>query len=329
MSMEINNNSAVSKSGVGADLNSTEKFEFEQIQVGSIFLKDNGDGKISLNDFSHTTGKLAEFLNQYVDEAAEWTKDTYTAIVSYLNKNKDDIKADSINETILAFQAKAKDKSQIVSTETDGDWTISKFKDGTSMRENKDANKVRYYDELGRWIAGTNTKGAHYINTYVDGAENLAYAYVSEELGDNNVYYYNNNDKLVFSEDGKERTTYIDGPDGKLMQIEVRNLKTNKLTMIGYADENEQLAKTKEYKKDPVSNKEYVEETDYKTNKVRKIFDAVVQADTFEVKDPTTGVTTYKKVIDHKNNTVSVTENGFTTTTNVNTGEVTVSKAEC
>ena len=328
MSMEVNNNSSVSKSGVGNDLNGNEKFEFKQVQVGSIFLKDNGDGKISIDDFSHTTGRLTEFLKQYVDNAADWSKDTYNAIVGYLNKNKDDIKADSINETISSFQAKAKDKAQIAGTEQDGDWTVTNFKDGTFMRENKNENKVRYYDEQGRWVAGTNTKGAHYKNTYVDGGENLAYAYISEEIGNSNIFYYSKDDDLLFSEDGKERATYIKGPDGKLKQVEVRDIKTNKLTMIGYADENEEISKTKEFKKDPVSNKEYVEETDYKTNKTMKIFDAVVQADIFEVKDPETGKITYKKVVDHKKNTVSVTENGITTTTDMNTGEVTIVKAD-
>lgn len=318
MSLNINGDS-VSKSGVVSDLGSEEKFEFKQVQIGSIFVKDDGDGKISLSDFNRTTGKLTEFVMQYTDGAAEWTKDTYNAVVNYLNKNKDEIKNDSIKQEIASFQTKSNDKSQIVSTESYGDWMITKFKDGTSMRENKAENKVRYYDEQGRWIAGITNAGVQYLNTYLEDNKS-AYTYISEEIGNNNIYYYGKNDKLIMTDDGKEKIIYIDGPNGKLQQVEQRDSKTGKLVLIGFADENEKIVKTHEFKKDPVSNKSYIEEIDYKTNKTRKIYDAVVQAGVIEVKDPETGMITYKKVVDYKNNTVTVIKNGVTTVTDLKTG---------
>lgn len=319
MSLNINGNS-VSKSGVVSDLGSEEKFEFKQVQIGSIFVKDDGDGKISLSDFNRTTSKLAEFVIQYTDGAAEWTKDTYNAVVNYLNKNKEEIKKDSIRQEITSFQTKADDKSQVVSTETEGDWMITKFKDGTSMRENKAENKVRYYDKQGRWIAGVTNAGIQYLNTYLND-DKSAYTYISEEIGNNNVYYYGKNDKLIMTDDGREKIIYIDGPNGKLYQVEQRDSKTGQLVLIGFADENEKIAKTHEFKKDPVSNKSYIEETDYKTNNTRKIFDSVVQADVIEVKDSKTGKVTYKKIVDHQNNTVTVVENGKKTVTDLKTGE--------
>ena len=322
MSMEINNNNIVGKAAPAQESASSEKFEVKEVRVGSIFIKDDGDGKISLNDFSRTTDKLTEFIKQYTNGTAEWTKESYNAVVNYLNKNKDEIKNDSIKETIDSFKAKANDKSQIVSSQVDGDWTVTTFKDGTSMRENKSENKVRYYDAQGRWVAGTTKQGTDYINTYVEEDSDCSYAYVSEETGTNTIYYYSKNDKLLFTDDGKEKIIYIDGPDGKLQQVEQRDSKTGKLLLIGFADENEKVVKTKEFKKDPVSNKPYIEETDYNTNKSMKIYDAVVLSDIFEVKDPETGEVTYRKVIDHKNNTMTVTENGVTTTTNLLTGEV-------
>ena len=325
MSLEVNNN-GVFKTGTIPDSESSEKFKFKQVQVGSIFLKDDGDGKISLSDFNRTTGKLADFIMQYADGAADWTKDTYSAIVGYLNKNKDEIKNDSINEVISSFQAKAADESQIVSTETDGDWTVTRFKDSTFMKENKSENKIRFYDEQGRWIAGIMNTGTQYLNTYLENSDESLYAYVSEEIGNNNLYYYGKNDKLIMIDDGKNKFIYIDGPEGKLQQVEKRDSKTGRLILIGYADENEKIIKIKEFKKDPVSNKPYIEETDCITNRTMKIFDAVVQAEIFEIKDTNTGEVTYRKVVDHNNNTITITENGITTITDLKTGEVKVTQ---
>ena len=108
-------------------------------------------------------------------------------------------------------------------------------------------------------------EGVNYLNTYVDQDDNSQYAYISEEIGNDNVYYYSKNDKLILTDDGKEKVIYIEGPDGKLKQVELRDSKTGKLQLIGYADENERIVKTKEFKKDPVTNKSYIEETDCET----------------------------------------------------------------
>ena len=327
MSLNINNNGGVSNSGGVPETGSSEKFEFKQVQVGSIFLKDDGDGKISLKDFNKMPGQLENFLSEYVNSAADWTKDTYDAVVGYLNKHKDQIKEDSIEEAIASFQAKVKDKSQVAEVKTDGDWEVTEFKDGTFMKENKAENKVRYYDAQGRWIAGVTNQGVKYLNTYVDGNENLSYEYVSEELGNNNIYYYSKDNKLLMADNDKERVMYIDGPDGKLQQVEQRDIKTGKLQLIGYADENEKIVKIREFKKDPVTNKSYIEETDVNKNTSMNIYDTVVKVETMEVRDPNTNEVTYKKVIDHENHTITETENGVTKITDTITGEVTVANA--
>ena len=327
MSINIDNNTNVSKSGIMPEIEKSERFEFKQVQVGSIFLKDNGDGKVSLTDFNRMTGDMKEFISQYSERAADWTKDTYNAVVNYLNKNKNQIKEDSINDTIDVFQAKASDKSQIKEVKNDGDWTVTEFNDGTFVRENKAENKTRYYDSQGRWLAGITNGGTKYLNTYIEEDQGYSYSYVSEEIGNNNVYYYSKDDKLLMAENDKERVTYIAGSDGKLQQVEQRDIKSGKLQLIGYADENEKIVKYKEFKKDPVTNKPYIEETDLKTNKSMKFFDADVEVETIEVRNPDTNEVTYKKVIDHKNHTITETENGITKVTDTVTGNVTILEA--
>ena len=238
MSMKVNNDGNISKSGNIPDSTYIENFEFKDVQIGSIFLKRNDNGKISLN---RTTGKLAEFISQHTDNVENWTKDAYYSVINYLHKNKNQIKEDSINEVINSFQSKANDKNQIANVKNDGEWTITEFTDGTSMKENKNENKVRYYDSLGRWTAGTNNNGVNYLNSYIND-ENMTYTYISEEIGNNNLFYYSKDDKLIMTDDGKEKVLYITNSYGKLEKVELYNSKTGELKLIGYADENEQVA---------------------------------------------------------------------------------------
>ena len=246
-------------------------FKFKRTQIGSIFLEDNGDGKVSAEDFNRTTKDLDNFISKYINSTTKWTQDVYNKVVDYLENNKDDIKNDYISETISSFKTKRSDFSQIEFVDQSGEWTIIKFKDGTYIQENKAINCSIYFDSSGRCVAGTEPNGTNYMNTYYEEITPEGFAYYSEEAGNNTISYYNEKDIKLMEDNGIEKKYYHTDEKGKLESIEIRNSKTNKLDIVGIVDESGSIEIIREYKVDK-NGKTYYQETDTKTNQTKKVY---------------------------------------------------------
>ena len=255
MSMEINNNPNVGQEAAPRE----EVYNFKKVKVGSIFLKDDGDGKVTDKDFSgNVDDALKSIIDKYVNRAATWTRTTF-------------------NQIIQDF------------TSTQKESTVQYYDDNDKVVE------TRNYKN-GKWVGGTqgNYKYNH-VEEFQDGSYELSYdngAFIDM----NTIRQYNNQDKIV--QNGEERYEYNDDGTTtithhtdrvieeindvevimkkiKIMQYEVKDSTTGKLIK---GRDKYGMEYTVEYKEDGNYSKKYadgsVEEYDSSgnlTSEARKV----------------------------------------------------------